>query len=482
MNTSEAVESAMLGSLIMSEHLKSSMKEVAEIIPPICLSPFARPIWEALAAISERDERGDLVTLAAELTARGIFEQVGGVEAIASLVESCPNTFGYAQYARDLARLQSKDRAQRIAKDIYDRISKGEELNGELDELAKILATRKEIIEPEIALINASELEAKNLGPIDWVLYPLASKEALTLIHGNPKGGKSVFALYCALSIAKGFWASELFNIDKSRNVLYIAYEDNLRRIKKRLIDYNTPLVAGGLPGNLYFYTLPPNLALQDPQSVAKLLRTIRKYEIESLFIDTFSYAHTASENDASEMQPVMASCRRLCFEAKLSTILLHHSRKSSAQGDESAMISKVRGSSVIGAAPDHVLLWGKRVQENVTHCEFESKDVNKEEWHVHYIEQENGIAWRVSPASQNEIVAEKRAIILVFVREYCLTHPEGVNRATVTDATKVASLNIVGHHLAAMCYDGGPLIRHKSGSNATWMYHPSGLHDPTTV
>ena len=74
--------------------------------------------------------------------------------------------------------------------------------------------------------------------------------EGLTLLAGKPKRGKSWLALDIALAIASG--GTVLGRRCDPGPVLYLALEDNPRRLKKRL-----ELIAGATPGPVIWSFIP---------------------------------------------------------------------------------------------------------------------------------------------------------------------------------------------------------------------------------
>lgn len=285
--------------------------------------------------------------------------------------------------------------------------------------------------------VSAAQIEQMDLGEPDWTIWPIGAMETLTLVQGNPKGGKSTFCLYCALSIAKGVWLADRFEIEKPRRVLYLAYEDNLRRIKARLISYNRPMQLGPLPENLLLYERPPSLKLNDPRGANELKRIIQKYKIEVLMIDTFSYIHAATENDASEMQPVMAALRDLVLTNKVNIWLIHHVRKSGQNGDSADMTTRGRGSTVIAAAPDHILNWGNRVQPHLTYCQFVSKDADEDEFNVHYKKnvEEGTVQWEILDVSEREDILKRDGEVLTALETLWMTNPNELTFSTIQAA-----------------------------------------------
>ncbi|MCL4416310.1 MAG: AAA family ATPase [Actinobacteria bacterium] len=92
----------------------------------------------------------------------------------------------------------------------------------------KELTTR---IEPEG--ITAYDLLNKKLPEMKWAILGILP-EGLTILGGKPKTGKSWMALSIAIAIARGMKALGKM-LTKMGDVLYLALEDGLRRLKDRI-------------------------------------------------------------------------------------------------------------------------------------------------------------------------------------------------------------------------------------------------------
>src|SRR5215472_3812508 len=83
-------------------------------------------------------------------------------------------------------------------------------------------------------LITAAELQTKQFKPVRIILPDLIP-EGVTILAGKPKVGKSWFALDVCMAVAD----SSRFVLGDKRpihgDVLYLALEDNQRRLKKRI-------------------------------------------------------------------------------------------------------------------------------------------------------------------------------------------------------------------------------------------------------
>ncbi len=91
-------EQSTLGSMMIE---RTALEKGLEILQS---EDFYRPahqeIYDAMAALAERDEPCDIITLKEELRKRGKLEECGGTEYLMSLVESVPTAANIEYYAR----------------------------------------------------------------------------------------------------------------------------------------------------------------------------------------------------------------------------------------------------------------------------------------------------------------------------------------------------------------------------------------------
>src|SRR5215204_2170374 len=98
--------------------------------------------------------------------------------------------------------------------------------------------------------ISAAELMAMEFPPTRWVI-PDILPEGLTLLAGKPKKGKSWMGIGVCVSVAVGGVAFGVKPVEQGES-LYLALEDNRKRLKKRL---KTVLDGRAVPEKMYVKT-----------------------------------------------------------------------------------------------------------------------------------------------------------------------------------------------------------------------------------
>ena len=102
--------------------------------------------------------------------------------------------------------------------------------------------------------LTAAELLGLELPPIRWSVHGMVP-EGVTLLAGKPKLGKSWMALGIAIAISTGGVALGTRPVEEG-DVLYMALEDNHRRLGKRL----AKLLTGDAPERLHIATEWPRM------------------------------------------------------------------------------------------------------------------------------------------------------------------------------------------------------------------------------
>jgi hypothetical protein len=106
-----------------------------------------------------------------------------------------------------------------------------------------------------VRIFTAAEIAAEELQPVKWVV-PDILPEGVTFLAGKPKMGKSWMGLGLGIAIATGGVALGTRQVEQGE-VLYLALEDNRRRIQNRL---NKLLSGRPAPANLHITTEWPRL------------------------------------------------------------------------------------------------------------------------------------------------------------------------------------------------------------------------------
>jgi len=192
-----------------------------------------------------------------------------------------------------------------------------------------------------------------------WLIEQLWGTEAVGIIGGEPKCGKSFLALDLAVSVASGTACLGRFRAARADRVLLFAAEDPLHVVRERLegITAARGVALGDLP---LFVITAPRLRLDDSSHCQQLSETIEKIHPALLVLDPFVRLHAIDENAAGEVAPLLAFLRNLQRKHHLAVALVHHARKDAGRSRPGQAL---RGSSEFHAWGDSNLYLRRRDQ-----------------------------------------------------------------------------------------------------------------------
>ena len=239
-----------------------------------------------------------------------------------------------------------EEQAWEVVEGIYERARKLHEL--EIKKAANDNAPR-----PKTAptIITAAELQHRVMEPLKWVV-PGYVPEGFTLLSGRPKIGKSWLNLDIALGVARGSKCLGTIRCEKG-DVLYLALEDNERRLKSRIDKLTGVIVTAGStaigreewPANLY---LTPEWPRADAGGLKLIEEWIDAHPATRLVIVDVLAMFRAAANRSSAYEQDYAAIKGLqdiASRRRIGIIGTHHNRKSASEsGDPFDLVSGTLG------------------------------------------------------------------------------------------------------------------------------------------
>jgi AAA domain-containing protein len=210
------------------------------------------------------------------------------------------------------------------------------------------------------ATMTATELMDLELPPAKWAV-PGVLPEGVTILAGKPKMGKSWLALGTCIAVASGGAALGKIRVEQG-GVLYLALEDNNRRLQKRL---RKVLDGRDAPEGM-------ELCTEWPQLDQGGIETLRQYaaehsELRLIVIDTLkkirpreSGSRGVYDLDYEALEPLLP----LAAEFGVAILVVHHLRKMEA-GDPLDMVSGSTG--LTGGVDGAIVLKRDRGKQDAT-------------------------------------------------------------------------------------------------------------------
>ena len=261
---------------------------------------------------------------------------------------------------------------------------------------------------PAIRFVSGKELEALDFPEPVWII-PNILGEGYILLAGRPKLGKSWLALCLAVAVSTGGCAlgkGELRAVQGE--VLYLALEDRLRRIKRRL----TQVLCGSpFPENLLIAEAWQRLDKGGLEALQEFLK--EHSDCRLVVIDTLAKVRPPRSKNSDPYEWDMAvggALQSLANQFRVSILVVHHTRKSEADDP----LDSVSGTTGITGAADAVMILKRgRGQADGT-LTLAGRDVEEQELALKFHPQE-GLWQLMGDAAEYSMSQERQEILSIL-------------------------------------------------------------------
>jgi len=180
-----------------------------------------------------------------------------------------------------------------------------------------------------LPVVRASELQAPECRQ-SWLIEHLWSHQAVGIIGGSPKSGKTWLALEIAVSVASGTPCLNTFPVTSPGPVLLYAAEDPVAALRDRV---QTLAQVHGVDFqrlDLHIITVDA-LRLDRPDHQDRLEATLQTYKPALLILDPLVRVHGIDENVAGQVSALLGYLRCLQRKTRAAIALVHHVRKNTS-------------------------------------------------------------------------------------------------------------------------------------------------------
>ena len=286
---------------------------------------------------------------------------------------------------------------------------------------------------------SPSALEQRPLTQ-QWLVAGLWGRQAVGIIGGEPKCGKSFLALDLAVAVAAGVPCLRRFETDQPGPVLMFAAEDAGHIVRTRL--QGIARAAGADFDTLDIAVIDiPVLRLDHHSDRQRLEHTVQRIRPRLVLLDPLVRLHGVDENAVAEIAPILGFLRDLQRRFETAVLLVHHSRKSAATRPGQAL----RGSSELHAWGDSNLYLRRRDHQIVMTVEHRAaRGLNDIE--IELADDGQGAALRLRRQVPDKAVpapqtAEQRIVEVLAEAEKPLSQAQIRKRAAARNATVSATL-----------------------------------------
>jgi len=180
-----------------------------------------------------------------------------------------------------------------------------------------------------LPVVRASDLEVP-VRQRSWLIERLWTHQAVGIIGGSPKSGKTWLALEMAVSIASGTPCLSMFPVSSPGPVMLYAAEDSAATLRSRVetlarlhdVDF------GQL--DVHIITVD-SLRLDRPDHQDRLESTLQLYKPALLVLDPLVRVHAIDENVAGQVAALLGYLRSLQRNTGAAIALIHHIRKNAS-------------------------------------------------------------------------------------------------------------------------------------------------------
>ncbi|MDP2815519.1 MAG: AAA family ATPase [Rectinemataceae bacterium] len=304
-------------------------------------------------------------------------------------------------------------------KDVSDWLSRG----GTKDDLLKLVKEAKEWLppgtkppRPVLKTFTAADLAEMIFPEPKWAI-PGLLPEGLTILAGRPKRGKSWMGLGIALAVASGGKALGKIDVEKG-DALYLALEDNPRRLQNRLAQLKAPETK--LPSRLHLVTEFLPLQLGGMLTLLDWLDNHPKTHL--VVIDTLGRilpSGKANSNQFVDDYQFIGKLQKLSIDRSFALLVIHHIRKQSAD----YALDRVAGTTGITGAADSVWVLDTGKGEATSILHVTGRDIETQEIAMKF---EDGI-WSIIGTAQEIAMSEERRSVLNLLAENGAMSPKTI-------------------------------------------------------
>lgn len=320
-------------------------------------------VFRAVAALHERHQPVDLVTVCAALEAAGDLAACGGPEKVSRLLDGASTDANLEHHARIVRAARATRERQRIGQMLANGAAEDPVAARDLlASLAQIEAEAEGSDRPADEWASramlGSDLVATDLPPLDsWLGDGLLVRGELAFLTGHSGIGKTFLALQLmsALSIGHTFCGIPT----RAAKVGFVELEMPWGSVQQRLRALDP--ARSDLSRIAVVCEPPAAVHVRDEAIQAALIAFCRLHSVEVLVMDPFNRLHGDDENDNSDMGRVMEGLHAVRRETGVSMIVLHHVRKQPSglpQGARSrtSSLDSMRGSSRLTNEPATIM------------------------------------------------------------------------------------------------------------------------------
>ena len=223
-------------------------------------------------------------------------------------------------------------------------------------------------------LLHFNDLLQKQFQPVKWAVDGFLPS-GCTILAGSPKVGKSILALHLAIGVAIGGCVLGKINVQQG-DVLYLALEDNQRRLQERMMFSN--LLNNDKP-DLSHLDFVHDIPRQHEGGIDFLRWWLEEHpDARLVIIDTlqkFRKPLYGKGNMYAEDYDAISEIKKLADEFDVAILIIHHLKKAKENDD---WINEFSGSQGIAGSADSLFSLKRQRTDNHAILHRTGRDVEE--------------------------------------------------------------------------------------------------------
>lgn len=268
-----------------------------------------------------------------------------------------------------------------------------------------------------VKFINAEDLLSMEFEPLKWAVDGFLPA-GLSILAGGPKVGKSILALHLAVGVAIGGCVLGKINVQQG-DVLYLALEDNERRLQGRIMNSN--MFGNDERPDLARLTLVTQAPRQNDGGLEYIRWWLINHpEARLVIIDTLQMFRTQLSGKGSmysEDYDVVSEIKKLADEFDVPFLIIHHLKKAK---DNEDWLNKISGSQGIAGAADSIFVLERARVNNGGILHRTGRDVEEMDFAMTL----DGFGWVLQGDAEQFTMPEWKRQILDYLKEHGTSSP----------------------------------------------------------
>ena len=280
-------------------------------------------------------------------------------------------------------------------------------------------------LDGKVDAVNAQVLRNTVLPPIKWAVEGFLPS-GLTILGGGPKVGKSILALHLALGVAIGGCVLGAINVEQG-DVLYLALEDNKRRLQERMNSSNI-LPDDCDVSRLDFVTSIPRQHMGGLDYIKWWLSGHKNARL--VIIDTlqkFRKELTGKAGVYGEDYDAIADIKAVADKFDVAVLVIHHLKKMSAQDEMTGdWINQFSGSAGLSGSADTLFV----LKRNRSDCNGILRRTGRDVEEKDFAMRLDGFGWVLEGEAEDFTMPTWKKQILDYLKEHDTVTPQELSKA----------------------------------------------------